>query len=111
MTAKVDPTSGKIIEYRACIDLSFGVIDEERGSEEFKNKTPPTLPFCNFRSYHPNSHKASNKNAAIAATAPIAAVMMTIFNAFLRVLRCCSLLYECTLMIMMMIIGIQSYSS
>jgi hypothetical protein len=60
-----------------------------------------------IRSYHSNSHKASNKNAPIAAIAPIAAVIITIFNAFLRVLRCCSLWYECTLM---MIIGIQSYS-
>jgi hypothetical protein len=25
MTAKVDPNSGKIAEYRACIKLSFGV--------------------------------------------------------------------------------------
>jgi flavin-binding protein dodecin len=25
MTAKVDPTSGRISEYRACIKLSFGV--------------------------------------------------------------------------------------
>jgi flavin-binding protein dodecin len=25
MTAKVDPNSGKITEYRACIKLSFGV--------------------------------------------------------------------------------------
>jgi flavin-binding protein dodecin len=25
MTAKVDPNSGKIIEYRACIKLSFGI--------------------------------------------------------------------------------------
>lgn len=45
------------------------------------------LSFCNFRSYNPNSHKASNKNAPIAATAPIAAVMMISFNAFLRGLR------------------------
>jgi flavin-binding protein dodecin len=30
MTARVDPSSGKLIEYRTCIDLSFGVIDEER---------------------------------------------------------------------------------
>jgi dodecin len=30
MTARVDPETGKLIEYRTCIDLSFGVIDEER---------------------------------------------------------------------------------
>jgi dodecin len=30
MTAKVDPETGRLTEYRTCIDLSFGVIDEER---------------------------------------------------------------------------------
>lgn len=30
MTAKVDPDSGQIIEYRSCVNLSFGVMDEER---------------------------------------------------------------------------------
>jgi hypothetical protein len=25
MTAKVDPNSGKIAEYRACVKLSFGI--------------------------------------------------------------------------------------
>ena len=30
MTARVDPNTGKLIEYRTSIDLSFGVIDEER---------------------------------------------------------------------------------
>ena len=30
MTARVNPETGKLIEYRTCIDLSFGVIDEER---------------------------------------------------------------------------------
>jgi len=30
MTARVDPESGRIIEYRTSIDMSFGVIDEER---------------------------------------------------------------------------------
>jgi hypothetical protein len=30
MTAKVDPETGRLVEYRTCIDLSFGVIDEER---------------------------------------------------------------------------------
>ena len=66
--------------------------------------------FLYFKSYHLNSHNASNKNAPIAAAAPIAAVMMPIFKAFLRVLRCCSFWYECTFM-KMVIIGIQSYSS
>jgi hypothetical protein len=69
------------------------------------------LLFCNLRSYHPNSHKASNKNATIAASAPIVAVMITSFNVLLWGLRCCSLWYEGTLMIRIIIIGIQSYSS
>ena len=30
MTARIDPETGRIAEYRTCIDLSFGVIDEER---------------------------------------------------------------------------------
>jgi hypothetical protein len=30
MTAKVDPDSGQIVEYRSCVNLSFGVMDEER---------------------------------------------------------------------------------
>jgi flavin-binding protein dodecin len=30
MTARVDPQTGRLIEYRTCIDLSFGVFDEER---------------------------------------------------------------------------------
>lgn len=30
MTARVDPETGKLVEYRTSIDLSFGVIDEER---------------------------------------------------------------------------------
>lgn len=30
MTAKVDPETGRLVEYRTCIDLSFGVIDEKR---------------------------------------------------------------------------------
>ena len=30
MTARVDPETGKLVEYRTCIDLSFGVIGEER---------------------------------------------------------------------------------
>jgi hypothetical protein len=77
---------------------------------EKRDKAEVRLFFSNFRSYHPNSHKASNKNAPKAATTPIAEVMMMIFNAFLRVLRCCSLWYERTL-IVMIIIGIQSYSS
>ena len=31
VTAKVDPNSGKISEYRACIKLSFGVEHQEAG--------------------------------------------------------------------------------
>lgn len=30
MTAKVDQKTGQIIEYKSCINLSFGVMDEER---------------------------------------------------------------------------------
>jgi hypothetical protein len=30
MTAKVDSETGRLVEYRTCIDLSFGVMDEER---------------------------------------------------------------------------------
>jgi flavin-binding protein dodecin len=30
MTARVDPESGRLIDYRTSIDLSFGVMDEER---------------------------------------------------------------------------------
>jgi dodecin len=30
MTGKVDPETGRLVEYRTNIDLSFGVIDEER---------------------------------------------------------------------------------
>jgi dodecin len=30
MTGKVDPETGRLVEYRTCIDLSFGVIDKER---------------------------------------------------------------------------------
>ena len=30
MTAKVDPETGRLVEYRTCIDLSFGVLDEKR---------------------------------------------------------------------------------
>lgn len=30
MTAKVDPENGRLVEYRTCIDLSFGVVDKER---------------------------------------------------------------------------------
>jgi flavin-binding protein dodecin len=30
MTARIDPETGRIVEYRTCIDLSFGIIDEER---------------------------------------------------------------------------------
>lgn len=30
MTAKIDPKSGKIIKYRTCIKLSFGVEDERQ---------------------------------------------------------------------------------
>jgi dodecin len=30
MTARIDPETGRLVEYRTCIDLSFGVIDEER---------------------------------------------------------------------------------
>ena len=30
MTARVDPETGRLVEYRTSIDLSFGVIDEER---------------------------------------------------------------------------------
>ena len=29
MTAKVDPESGMIVEYRTSINLSFGVMDED----------------------------------------------------------------------------------
>jgi flavin-binding protein dodecin len=31
MTAKVDQKTGQIVEYKSCINLSFGVMDEERG--------------------------------------------------------------------------------
>lgn len=31
MTARVDQKTGKIVEYRSCVNLSFGVMDEERG--------------------------------------------------------------------------------
>jgi dodecin len=30
MTGKVDPETGRLVEYRTNIDLSFGVLDEER---------------------------------------------------------------------------------
>ncbi|HEX7032291.1 MAG TPA: dodecin family protein [Nitrososphaera sp.] len=30
MTADIDPTSGRIVRYKTCIKLSFGVIGEER---------------------------------------------------------------------------------
>jgi len=30
MTARVDPETGRLVEYRTSIDLSFGVMDEER---------------------------------------------------------------------------------
>ena len=30
MTGKVDPETGRLVEYRTNIDLSFGVIDDER---------------------------------------------------------------------------------
>jgi flavin-binding protein dodecin len=30
MTAEVDPNTAKITRYKACVKLSFGVIDEER---------------------------------------------------------------------------------
>ena len=30
MTAKVDPATGKIVKYRTCIKLSFGVQDERK---------------------------------------------------------------------------------
>jgi dodecin len=30
MTGRVDPETGRLVEYRTCIDLSFGVIDEKR---------------------------------------------------------------------------------
>jgi flavin-binding protein dodecin len=30
MTARVDSATGRLVEYRTCIDLSFGVLDEER---------------------------------------------------------------------------------
>ena len=30
MTARVDPESGRLVEYRTSITLSFGVLDEER---------------------------------------------------------------------------------
>lgn len=30
MTARVDPGTGRLVEYRTTIDLSFGVVDEER---------------------------------------------------------------------------------
>jgi dodecin len=30
MTARVDPESGRLVDYRTTIDLSFGVMDEER---------------------------------------------------------------------------------
>ena len=35
MTARIDPSSGEIIEYRACIKLSFGVDTKEIKAELF----------------------------------------------------------------------------
>ncbi len=29
MTARIDPTSGRIVEYRTSVNLSFGVLDDE----------------------------------------------------------------------------------
>lgn len=29
MTAKIDPTSGRIVEYRTSVNLSFGVLDDD----------------------------------------------------------------------------------
>ena len=34
MTAKVDPESGTIVEYRTSINLSFGVMDEDKGCNQ-----------------------------------------------------------------------------
>lgn len=30
MSARIDSNSGKISEYRTCVNLSFGILDEER---------------------------------------------------------------------------------
>jgi flavin-binding protein dodecin len=30
MTARTDPNTGRITEYRTCVYLSFGIIDEDR---------------------------------------------------------------------------------
>ncbi|AFU59498.1 putative protein of unknown function DUF1458 [Candidatus Nitrososphaera gargensis Ga9.2] len=30
MTAEIDPNTGRITRYKACVKLSFGVIEEER---------------------------------------------------------------------------------